>query len=770
MKRIDVDINHTLLPGEKKNLKELTLTTDQNTKDIEDLKAVKIVADGEDLEIVGGKLKFADKKYSPSEHSGLGRVYLRKNAATGELTEKGITYDSGEWGKLVDPDTIFGEQAIEAELTVNGEKISSGYAVSLTKYKGQDTVKSVGIGIFNREITYDDADFALRGWFNDSYKPFVAAKDYNSIVVRVQKAGQGEMNISDVVTFSIKTKGGNILTQNMITKANTIYIIQYDYDLNGETITVPENCVLKFEGGSFANGTLVCNQTEISSTRSNSYAKNLAIKGVYSTPSPVAMTGSYKDLVDKPVIPSSYEELDDLPDIPTKTSDLTNDSNFITKLEADGVYVTTEKLEEDYYSKDDVSTVLPSFVDRVIEGKEFLTKNDMLEDVYTKQQVDDIIPSKTSDLTNNSGFVTAVDIQQDYYTKSEISDLIPTKVSELRNDAGYLDASMTYTKQQVDSLIPTKTSELINDRSYVTNSTLENGYYNKDEVNGLVPTKLSDLRNDSHFLEPADLSSYYTKAEIDKQQQATVVLTAKNIDNVRSTTGWKTLLSADDSTLLWDNTTTDPVAGIFLDKNASFGTVGLQINLWVNGEQVDTNKISVAFYKWKNNSIVKQVGFQIFFKDIAKTVSSFFNNDYVSWVNYSNFDKIWILVENVDDSDPGITGGDSVKIVIKTCGAQMAESYGYVVEESILSNPTEKSTLFTMSDGSSFKLGVKDNDTGQVYYVSGIVETSPYTLTEGDYSALKGLLQSGSKQVVVIPVSENSSIDQSAKLTITNKV
>lgn len=57
--------------------------------------------------------------------------------------------------------------------------------------------------------------------------------------------------------------GKNILTQEMMTKENTIYIIQYDYDLNGATINVPSGCVLDFQGGSFGNGTLSLNDAQI---------------------------------------------------------------------------------------------------------------------------------------------------------------------------------------------------------------------------------------------------------------------------------------------------------------------------------------------------------------------------------------------------------------------------------------------------------------------------------------------------------------------------
>lgn len=50
--------------------------------------------------------------------------------------------------------------------------------------------------------------------------------------------------------------GKNILTQEMISQANTVYEIRYDFDLSGATINIPENCTLDFQGGSLKNGTL----------------------------------------------------------------------------------------------------------------------------------------------------------------------------------------------------------------------------------------------------------------------------------------------------------------------------------------------------------------------------------------------------------------------------------------------------------------------------------------------------------------------------------
>ena len=58
-------------------------------------------------------------------------------------------------------------------------------------------------------------------------------------------------------------EGKNILTQDMINEPNTVYEIRYDFDLNNAEITIPENCVLKFTGGSFKNGVLVGNYTSL---------------------------------------------------------------------------------------------------------------------------------------------------------------------------------------------------------------------------------------------------------------------------------------------------------------------------------------------------------------------------------------------------------------------------------------------------------------------------------------------------------------------------
>ena len=72
----------------------------------------------------------------------------------------------------------------------------------------------------------------------------------------------------------------NILTQSMLSTPNTIYCLQYDYDLNGETIQIPDNSTLEFDGGSIVgNGTLVGKNTGINAGLVKIFDGNIILHG-----------------------------------------------------------------------------------------------------------------------------------------------------------------------------------------------------------------------------------------------------------------------------------------------------------------------------------------------------------------------------------------------------------------------------------------------------------------------------------------------------------
>ena len=54
----------------------------------------------------------------------------------------------------------------------------------------------------------------------------------------------------------ILRRGSSFASQ--VTLANTIYVIQYNFDLDSARINVPNGSILLFEGGTLSNGTLVC--------------------------------------------------------------------------------------------------------------------------------------------------------------------------------------------------------------------------------------------------------------------------------------------------------------------------------------------------------------------------------------------------------------------------------------------------------------------------------------------------------------------------------
>lgn len=57
--------------------------------------------------------------------------------------------------------------------------------------------------------------------------------------------------------------GVNVLNINQLTYEHTIYEIRYDFDLQGESVSLPVGCTLLFKGGTINNGTIICNGTNI---------------------------------------------------------------------------------------------------------------------------------------------------------------------------------------------------------------------------------------------------------------------------------------------------------------------------------------------------------------------------------------------------------------------------------------------------------------------------------------------------------------------------
>lgn len=76
------------------------------------------------------------------------------------------------------------------------------------------------------------------------------------------------------------TRTINLLTQSMMSNVNTRYIVQYDYDLNGEEIILPEGCVIEYQGGSFSNGKLAIDGAYLLDGWVNLIGSDLLVTGI----------------------------------------------------------------------------------------------------------------------------------------------------------------------------------------------------------------------------------------------------------------------------------------------------------------------------------------------------------------------------------------------------------------------------------------------------------------------------------------------------------
>ena len=147
--------------------------------------------------------------------------------------------------------------------------------------------------------------------------------------------------------------------------------------------------------------------------------------------------------------------------VPTKTSDLSNDSG----------YITNEALD-DYATKAE----LPTKVSQLENDSKFI--NESALDGYAKT---DDIPTKTSQLNNDSGYITANDVpvkSVDGATGDVVTNAVKTTAQTLTDaqkqqartniGAGTSSFDGDYNSLTNKPTIPTKTSQLTNDANYIT--------------------------------------------------------------------------------------------------------------------------------------------------------------------------------------------------------------------------------------------------------------------------------------------------------------
>lgn len=213
-------------------------------------------------------------------------------------------------------------------------------------------------------------------------------------------------------------------------------------------------------------------------------------------------------------------------EIPTKTSQLTNDSgfisdvsNFATKEDITG-FATKEQIVN-LATKDDISGLATKedIANIEIPSTEGLLSKETADILYQNKgeyltpadlnSVNDRLQSLEA--IDHSQFLTEHQSLENYYNKAEVDTKITDAVTE-----GTVDLSNYYNKQQTDALLPTKTSDLINDSGFITDIS---SLATKEELNSIssqIPSTeglLSKTQADLLYQEKGDYLTEHQSLE-----------------------------------------------------------------------------------------------------------------------------------------------------------------------------------------------------------------------------------------------------------------
>lgn len=153
--------------------------------------------------------------------------------------------------------------------------------VGMYAYVGNSASSAVVYRCYNDKVWQPTEDKAFSGVVNLADEEDITSKQ-NKLKFKDKEYNPAQYNgLGRIYLRKNIVDGKNILTQTMMQATNTIYIIQYDYDLQGETITVPEGCVLDFQGGSLRNGMIIGNNTAITAALTKILGLDIELKGLW---------------------------------------------------------------------------------------------------------------------------------------------------------------------------------------------------------------------------------------------------------------------------------------------------------------------------------------------------------------------------------------------------------------------------------------------------------------------------------------------------------
>lgn len=305
-----------------------------------------------------------------------------------------------------------------------------------------------------------------------------------------------------------------ILRQDMLPSKDTKYIIRYNMALNGLTVTIPENCILEFDGGCITGGTLVGNDTLILNVGDvDCILDNVTKEGTwrtieYNKDETDAMLAEKADKADT----YTKEEVDALID----TQDTSYDDklqDYYTKRQSDTKYQELEDMIEPKADKDSLSDVAFSGrYDDLLNQPVIPSLSGYAKESWVSDKIEDMLGVDASgistlkaileDGSTASGILTHIARKADsidVYTKTEVDGIKETLELSISYKA---DQASTYTKPDVDLKLDAKANA--SSLSRVATSGLYSDLINKPVIpsapkqanwNQTDPTALDYIKN-----------------------------------------------------------------------------------------------------------------------------------------------------------------------------------------------------------------------------------------------------------------------------------
>lgn len=167
---------------------------------------------------------------------------------------------------------------------------------------------------------------------------------------------------------------GNIPFAEQIGDPNVKYVIKWDFDLGGESVTIPENCILEFDGGSLDNGVIVGQDTLFINVGDvDIWGDNLTRLGTWRE-----KQGGEGGIPDKEYDPEHHSGLG------RKTLELKDDSNILTQEDfdkANTVYIIPYNFELIHGSVD----YTKNLTERVVIGDKWYYYNPDLQHIEVSE-------------------------------------------------------------------------------------------------------------------------------------------------------------------------------------------------------------------------------------------------------------------------------------------------------------------------------------------------------------------------------------------------